>query len=634
MSLVILSNNKFETLSNVDVIPRGLDRAFSFTNNLQTPLVIPPNSEVALQSIKMNKDGVFSVGRTNSTMYQYIGKKLTDDFTFEESPRHPALIRVDPYGEYNSEDYVDNALIPNMNTGIYHPDLQGEANASVKRGTGNVFEGFNLTYDKKSSASGTDNKPTQDSSPSNQADFVKGDLWSDGWEYTGSNHRFYKRSTNASENPRAFAQIKSSPLSCTQGNFQVNYGNASNWSVGLSRYCNPQVKHVAPDGTQVFRYFASPPYWKHNGMGFYDYVASSVYNNASDIYELRLYQSVAKRQSGGTFTFEMEEVDYWNGSGSPNSEPYDLTGNASAFNHIQFTVDGEAVDVTLTKGVSATPSKICSPDYQASNNKTSYFKPVAQTCAYLYGKMEIRGTADGDARTDNYLQIHKYEGRDITGFNYDGYDTTKSNSIPLNERLTNHDWYATLLNIKRTKYLNTVDTRLYNETGVPTEHDFVRTSGGKIAYDVVPILSESKKYRPTLGANMSNILGFDNTAVLETPTTTNGSAVTFSSTVVPKLVANESVFVRVNNLTQRSINGVTGNQSQIIYHCPRFDNSGNETGGLFFEPGEKTYLDLNNAGPLSIGDFSVDLIDKTEKFVKSAVGSTVVVLHIRQKHKM
>ena len=133
---------------------------------------------------------------------------------------------------------------------------------------------------------------------------------------------------------------------------------------------------------------------------------------------------------------------------------------------------------------------------------------------------------------------------------------------------------------------------------------------------------------------MSNILGFDNTAVLETPTTTNGSAVTFSSTVVPKLVANESVFVRVNNLTQRSINGVTGNQSQIIYHCPRFDNSGNETGGLFFEPGEKTYLDLNNAGPLSIGDFSVDLIDKTEKFVKSAVGSTVVVLHIRQKHKM
>ncbi len=632
MSLVILSNNKFETLSNVDVIPRGLDRAFSFTNNLQTPLVIPPNSEVALQSVKMNKDGVFSVGRSNSTMYQYIGKKLTDDFTFDKSPRHPALIRVDPYGEYNSEDYVDLALIPNMNTGIYHPDLQGEANASVKRGTGNVFEGFNLTYDKKSSASGTDNKPTQNSSSSNQADFVKGDLFSDGWEYVGSNHRFYKRSTNASENPRAFAQIKSSPLSCTQGNFQVNYGNASNWSVGLSRYCNPQVKHVTPDGTQVFRYFDRPLYCEHNGLGFYDYLACSVYNNASDIYELRLYQTVANDSLDG---LELKEVDYWNGSGSPVTEPYDLSGNASGFNHIQFTVDGEAVDVTLTKGAKATPSKICSPDYQAADNKTSYFKPVAQTCAYLYGKMEIRGTADGDARTDDFLQVHKYEGRDITGFNYDGFDATKSNDIPLNQRLTNQDWYATLLNIKRTKYLIAVDTRSYNiMTTASGNHTFVKTSGGKIAYDVVPILSESREYRPTLGANMSKILGFNESSVLDTPTTTNGSAVTFSSVVVPKLVANESVFVRLNNLTQRSINGVTGNQSQIIYHCPRFDNSGNETGGLFFEASQPVYLDLHNAGQLSIGDFSIDLVDKTERFVKSAVGSTVVVLHIRQKPKM
>ena len=633
MSLVILSNNKFETLSNVDVIPRGLDRAFSFTNNLQTPLVIPPNSEVALQSIKMNKDGVFSVGRTNSTMYQYIGKKLTDDFTFEESPRHPALIRVDPYGEYNSEDYVDNALIPNMNTGIYHPDLQGEANASVKRGTGNVFEGFNLTYDKKSSASGTDNKPTQDSSPSNQADFVKGDLWSDGWEYTGSNHRFYKRSTNASENPRAFAQIKSSPLSCTQGNFQVNYGNASNWSVGLSRYCNPQVKHVAPDGTQVFRYFASPPYWKHNGMGFYDYVASSVYNNASDIYELRLYQSVAKRQSGGTFTFEMEEVEYWNGSGSPNSEPYDLTGNASGFNHIQFTVDGEAVDVTLTKGVSSTPSKICSPDYQAADNKTSYFKPVAQTCAYLYGKMEIRGTADGDARTDDYLQIHKYEGRDITGFNYDGFDTTLPNSLPLNQRLTNQDWYATLLNIKTLGYLIDVDTRSYNQM-FGNNHTFVKTSGGKIAYNVVPILSQSDKYQPTLYANTEEILGFNGASPMENPSSFNGSQVIFTSSTVPELISNQSVFVRLNGLTQRSTNGATGNQSQIIYHCPRFDNSGNQTGGLFFEPGEKTYLDINNSSDIQVNNLSIDFVDKRERFMKSVVGSSVVVLHILQNPKM
>ena len=632
MSLVVLSNNKFENLNNVDVIPRGLDRAYSFTNNLQTPLVIPPNSEVALQSIKMNKDGLFSVGRSNSTMYQYIGQLLTDSFTFDESTRHPALIRVDPYGEYTVEDYVENALIPNMNTGIYHPDMQGEANASVKRSTGNSFEGFNLTYDKKASASGTNTRPSQDSSPTNQVDFVKGQLQADGWEYTSSNHRLTKKSGNGSVNPRAFAQISSAPLTCTEGNFQVHFKNASNWCIGLSRYCNPQTSFIDPQGTTVYRYFEAPSYWKRDGRGYYDFVACSEKNVVSDSMELRLYHTVIK-DTGTKIFLEYKEVDYWNASGSPvTGGPYNLTTNASAFDHIKFTVDGEAVDVTLTKGTTATPAKICSPSYQPDSNKSTYFKPVAQTCTYLYGKMEIRETEANDRKGD-YLTISQYDARIITGFNYDGYDTAKSNSLPINQRLTNHDWYATLVNLQRSKYLYDVDTRVYNDMAA-ADHSFVRTSGGKIAYNTVLILSESKEYRPTLGANMSKVLGFDNYDVITNPTTTNGSAVTFTSTDIPKLISYESVFVRLNNLTQRSINGVTGNQSQIIYHCPRFDNSGNETGGLFFEPGEKTYLDLNNAGPLSIGDFSVDLIDKTERFVKSAVGSTVVVLHIRQKQKM
>ena len=511
MSLVILSNTNLEASNNVNVLPRGLDRAFSFTNTFKTPLVIPKNSQVALQSLKMNKDGLFSLGRFNSTMYQYIGKKLTSSFTYDESPRHPALIRVDPYGEYDTDSFVENALVPNMNTGIYHPDMQGQANASVKRSSGTTFEGFNLTYDKLGSASGSNTRPSQDSTPSNQADFVKGTDISDGWEYTASNHRFIKKSTNASSNARAFAQIKTAPLSCCQGNFQINYGNASNWAVGLSRYCNYSAEHTAPNGDKVFRNWETPSFFKGNYLGFYDYVAHSELNVDTGNYELRLYHNVIG--SGDTLHTTLKEVDYWNGSGSPVSGgPYDLTTNASGFNHIKFTIDGEAVSVTLTKGVSATPSVICSPDYQATDNKSSYFKPVNQSCAYLYGKMEIFTTYDTttgtvDARTNDYLQIHQYDARVLDGFNYDGIDTTKSNSLPLNQRLLNYDWYATLINIRRPKYIFDVDTRTYNDMDAGSQnHTFVKTSGGKIAYDVVPILSESKEYRPTLGANMSRTL--------------------------------------------------------------------------------------------------------------------------------
>ena len=639
MSLVVLSNTQFEASDNVDTLPVGLDRAFSFTNTLQTPLVIPKNSEVALQSVKMNKDGLFSVGRFNSTMYQYIGTKLSDSFKFYDSPRHPALIRIDPYGQYNTDDYVSDALIPNMNTGIYHPDLQGKANASVKRSTGTTFEGYNLTYDKFPSASGNNVLPTTNSSFNAsfdaRNDFVPGTSDSQGWEYKGSNHRFVKisGSNTPAGTKRAFAQIKTNPLSCCQGNMQVNYKNASEWSVGLSRYCNHDAKHTSPDGTLVSRDFRAPAYWKPDGMGFYDYVARAERNPGSGNFELRMYHSVVDPTyvPGGLM---MEEVEYWNGSGAPiTGGAYNLTTNGSGFDHIKFTLDGEAVEVTMTKGAGSLPTKICSPDYIKADgsNKNSYFKPICQTNSYLYGKFEIGSAMRVDEAKDQYLQLHSYEARVLPGFDYDGINRSLSNQLNLNQRLINFDWYATLVNLKRTNYLSNVDTRVFNDTTDETVHSFVKTSGGKIKYDVVPILAQSDEYRPTLGANMQNILGFNGISVLDTPTSTNGSAVTFSSNTVPKLISNESVFIRLNSLTQRSTNGATGNDSKIIYHCPRFDNSGNETGGLFFEPGEKTYLDLHNAHDIQVSDFSIDIVDKRERYAKSVVGATIICLHIRPK---
>jgi hypothetical protein len=164
-----------------------------------------------------------------------------------------------------------------------------------------------------------------------------------------------------------------------------------------------------------------------------------------------------------------------------------------------------------------------------------------------------------------------------------------------------------------------------------TLHVFEGNASGN--YKVVPILSESEIYQPTRFANTSTILGFPGRTTLTTPTSAvvSPSSVTFQSDVAPELQSNESVFIRLNNLTQRSVNGVTGNESKIIYHCPRFDNAGNEVGGLFFEAAQKTYLDLSNAGDMHTNSFSVDIVDKHDRLVKSVVGSTVVCLHIRKK---
>jgi hypothetical protein len=104
-----------------------------------------------------------------------------------------------------------------------------------------------------------------------------------------------------------------------------------------------------------------------------------------------------------------------------------------------------------------------------------------------------------------------------------------------------------------------------------------------------------------------------------------------TSTDVPVYKSQDSIFVRLSSGTQLSKNGLTGTDSKILFHCPRFDNAGNEQGGLYFEPGEKTYLDLGNIGDTPINSFSIDIVDRKDKLVNGLIGDTIVMLHIRQK---
>ena len=77
------------------------------------------------------------------------------------------------------------------------------------------------------------------------------------------------------------------------------------------------------------------------------------------------------------------------------------------------------------------------------------------------------------------------------------------------------------------------------------------------------------------------------------------------------------------------MNARQGTVSKIISHLPRFDNSGNETGGLYFEPHEKTYLALNNPDTLYINSFDIDIVYENETLCTALTGKTIVCLHIR-----
>jgi hypothetical protein len=617
MSLVILSNTSLNE-SELD-LGGGIDKAYSFTNTLQTPIVIPKNSEVALQSLKINKDGTFQVARSNNLFYQYIGKKLTDDFTYDLSTRNVAYTRIFPQGEVNAEEFAKRVQTA-QNKGIYHPDFQGLATCNVKRNSSTSFDGYSLTYENRDSASGVKYRPTSDSSPTNQVDLVKATSESTGWEYIAADHKFNK--TSADGGARCFAQLSHAPLSLHQSHFKVAFNAASIWNIGLSRYCNPEANYVDSQGKTQVANWKQPDYFSDNGEGFYDFVARKEFNVATSVYELRLYHTVWDEDIQ---ELVYEEVEYYGYTGAEYTTPYNLSTNASAFTNIEFFIDGEMVEVYLEKDSNVDRTLVCSPEL-GTPAKTNYFKPVNQSCAYLYGKWEI----DGDA--DEHLILHEYGGRNLTGFNYDGIDTTLSHKLPLKDRLINFDWWNTLQWIGTPWYAQNVDSRKFNIMDDAHIHTFVKSNAsGYSLYTTVLVLSESERYFQSKFANTEEVLGFLGASPVDNPTSFNASSITFTSSTTPKLQSNQSVFVRLNGLTQRSTNGATGNQSAIIHHCPRFDNSGNETGGLFFEVGEKTYLDISNSTDIQVNNLGIDFVDKNEKYVESIVGSSVVVLHIRAK---
>ena len=69
--------------------------------------------------------------------------------------------------------------------------------------------------------------------------------------------------------------------------------------------------------------------------------------------------------------------------------------------------------------------------------------------------------------------------------------------------------------------------------------------------------------------------------------------------------------------------------SKILYHIPRFSDTGDDVGSLYFTPNEMVFLKLNNPAPLTLNDIQIDIVDKSEKPLQDLHGNTIVVLYIK-----
>lgn len=648
MSLIITSNNRFR--QNIGAaVPLNTTPPYSYRNHLRDTFKVPKNSEIALQSVKVEKNGQFILDSGNCIFYHYFGVPLGNpavrpDFTYATSQPMRGFAGGDEqdfYGgqrvQVNSDDFVRRLQL-GMNAVAYHPTfINGGAVGgteplssivtTVKRDAGLDFKGWNWVATQEVAI-------TQNTTTFN---------WTDITDDQSGHYTVANGLVTSNDDTGFYVQGRHKPLAPSEGEAWFDFTAAgTDWGVGLSRIS--KGRGGAGDAGETEFY---PTYFDTADGAVDVFSAGAIGQLYGDIMvmrvdnDLRIYQAVCDSGSADVTNgirseddIVMKEIVYW---GAQNMNfplaPLDLSG-AHGYTQVRFKLLNEELEIFVWGMAGYVKLTDYTSTIANGGGKANVTFPIHQAKWNLYPVMYASG--DGSALTCGQVS---------TLTNYPVYDENYFWETP-------YDFWANLeVNGAENHY--DVKGNFWNDTAITDgglnddgllAPALTNASQGMADFENILITIPSELYSAdyasdnwasssTRDANTSALFGFIGRGVVKPNTTTDLVCTTFSDDA-PKLLSGESLFVRLNNFTQSSINAGTkggGNITKIIGHLPRFDNAGNETGALFFEPHEKTYIALNNAEDLYINEFDIDIVYQSETLCESLTGTTVVVLHIRQK---
>lgn len=633
MSLILTTNTSVNGGNGNAPLNTGLNRPYDYINFLTNTFEVEPDSEVAVQSVKINKEGNIAVNRNNNQFYVYLGDRSAEMEDTTSTPIHTFLNVASEKTEEVNVNTLTQFTANAINRGMAHPDMMPNdstntsgTEVSVERDTDQVFKGYDIKINYGISASLVDSKASMDFVDSITDPDYAG-LWNP------ANQRVTKQSASGSSPNKCEMINTSMPLSQCGGQFTTNYEHAGGlWAIGLTRYL---------DQNQLFFQDQNFGYFKPEGQSYYDYVAKSVFDASVGRYYLRLYHSVMDEVRGDEEFISLKEFEYWSGGPASGSltgpyeifdDPADYASNKDAPKIIAFKIENERmiVQVTDTNG----NSKIIADGGQA--NKTHNLKPTCSTTKFLYPKIKV--TED-----NKYVTTTTYNGVKPNGFVYGNLrDTASFMDGTYVFGVADFDWWCKLYFRNQCEdYGREVDLRNmfhYNNADPYFQHGLNASGAFKNSASdvgVALILADDRAtdtfgYRPTPQANATDLLGFEDNPVLDVPNASTTTTETYKSTNIPQQVSTNSLFVRLNNFLQRTINGQTNGVSKILYHLPRFDNSGVEFGGLFYEPSERVYVKLHNTEKMRVNELAVSLVNPDETLAENLTGKTIVMFHIRK----
>ncbi len=627
MSLVITSNVGQEDNPEFS----NAFKPYSYQNRLLNTMRIPPNSEIALQSAKINKNGLFILDRTNADFCHYFGVPIGTDATklaageeiadLDSSTTQPfrgvvgagAAFNAGGKNERNIEDMA-NDLQTGVDNCAFHPSLirvKGTTfESSIKvtpeyDGTNLNFKGFKFVSTQEESALTTR---------------VAADItWTDVSKNNSYGFTQAAGEVTTTDTDGFFVQNREFPIAQNGGGcgFDVTNTGTSPWMCGLSRINKPidigggDFAHLPPyfDLTKNAGALATGRYIANQ----FRYADIAVVRSGT---EIKLFQvgsdsgSVGRPAVNGIY---MNEIIYY---GAWNTD-FAAPAVANQIEKVRFTLDNEELKVEVYDNEAKKYLLLADhTTLQAAGAvKNQCLNPVNAAEWAMYPVCACKGTALAN-RSITLESISHYPNYPVYTDNlYDEYD-----------------WWGWSQQNNETVFCRALESRPWNDASVATllTPKKIDTKGMN-DYSSVFITAKSVAYGDSTNeCSTSRLLGFEGQPV-SVPVATSKVVTTNESSSVPKLISNISLFIRLNNFTQTSVNARQGTTSKIVAHLPRFDNSGNETGGLYFEPHEKTYLALGNTEEILINSFDVDFVYENETLCTALTAKSVVCFHIRQR---
>ena len=670
MSLILASSKLTENKSEI-----ASEKPSSFTNFFRSPIEIEPDSEIAVQSVKINRSG--HVVANDAFFCHYFGGPRGpdadgDDLLAGQDIYVSRTIKLED-GTYTIDAFtreIDRALDAQYD----HPAIFGQATVTLNLDTEGNEQGVAIKFVQRASGSGTSSIPQLTDVAAFQLGTTPGLTGpSSDFTWVSGTGIFARTGSDATsiDDASCIGVLKDKPFSSTTGkctfDSMTNASLGGHWCVGLSR-AQIEAEGTSSSATQIVQ----GPYSDGSPSKYYDLdneLVPGVFNMSDycvmcDDTNIIVLQSSWDPLAGGyPGRPVMKELTYF-GLGGSVAAKLTKTQFYASYDGVRFGARGDEITLDFKqKGKTVFDPVLDSTNDDLNDEIYEVFSPIGTTRYALYpiinlGKGSVRLLTYESDLTD---LSYKYPSYSIGSKTYvPGSDmfSTESSRTLINEGVRVSDVVKRSLasgngDENAIKYVDYQQIYWYRQVSpfvppkalVPFERlQFLgpNASGGvKFSHILTIDKIDEDDFENSLlvrqhWPNMSYKLGYGEKALLEDysgESYVSGSGtntITFTSTEEMKK-SNITSFIRCPTLTHKSFNGAQQSLSKILYQVPQFSNDGTEFGPLYFEANEKTYVSLNNPTSMILNSLQVQFVSYDEKEIDSLDGVSQVMFHVRRK---